>query len=116
MESGFIPHSPGGPEPLNSDCFDEEVLSGDLPALVEFWAARCSGCRRLAADLADLARSRRFRAYTLNVDEELDAALRHGVNVAPTVVLYQAGFERGRLVGVPTRGDLSAFLETHGVE
>ena len=116
MEAGFIPHAPGGPEPLNADSFDDEVLSGETSALVEFWAARCSGCRRLAADLAHLSRTRSVRAFTLNVDEELDAALRHGVNTAPTVILFNGGAERGRLVGVPTRAELCAFLDAHGVE
>ena len=99
-EIGFIPHLPGTPEAINSDSFDEDVLECPVPVLVEFWAARCGPCRRLAPVLDAVAReyAGRVRVFTLNVDEETDAAERFGVRAIPAVLLFESGAERARLV------------------
>ncbi|HVK02414.1 MAG TPA: thioredoxin domain-containing protein [Armatimonadaceae bacterium] len=99
-EIGFIPHLPGAPEAINSDSFDEDVLESPVPVLVEFWAARCGPCRRLAPVLDAVAReyAGRVRVFTLNVDEETDAAERFGVRAIPAVLLFESGAERARLV------------------
>jgi thioredoxin 1 len=100
-ETGFIAHRPGGAEATNSDAFDEDVLELPVPVLVEFWAARCSACKRLAPELEALARenSRQLRLFTLNVDEELPAAVRFSVMAIPTLLLFVDGQEVTRWVG-----------------
>ncbi len=100
-ETGFIAHWPGTPEATNSDAFDEDVLESAVPVLVEFWAARCSACLRLAPQLEVLARERqgRLRVFTLNVDEELPAAVRFDVLTIPALLLFREGQEVARWVG-----------------
>jgi thioredoxin 1 len=111
-ESGFILHHPSLPEAINSDSFDEDVLDSPVPVLVEFWAARCSRCRRLAHDLARVARENTngVRVFTLNVDEELPAAVAHNVRQIPAVLLFVGGKETGRLVGDVTYEELKQLL------
>ena len=112
-ELGFLPHWPGVAEATNCDAFDEDVLDSSVPVLVEFWAARCGSCRRLAPVLDALAREQRgtLRVLTLNVDEELPAAVRFGVMAIPALLFFREGEEQGRLVGLPTDDELRAFLE-----
>jgi thioredoxin 1 len=111
-DSGFIPHRLGMPEAINSDSFAEDVLESPVPVLVEFWAARCSRCRRLAHDLARVARenANSIRVFTLNVDEELPAAVAHDVRQIPAVLLFVGGKETGRLVGEVTYEALRDLL------
>jgi thioredoxin 1 len=116
-ELGFIPHLPGTPEAINADSFDEDVLESPVPVLVEFWAARCAPCRRLAPTLATVAAAWRGRArvFTLNVDEELPAAERFGVRSIPAVLLFVGGTEKARLIGDDLTGeDLRGLLEGSG--
>lgn len=115
VEVGFIPHLPGAPEAINADSFEEDVLQESLPVVVEFWAARCAPCRRLAPVLAELTRRERGRlkVVTLNVDEELEAAVRFAVAAIPALLLFVDGQERARLVGLPTEAELAQFLRVH---
>lgn len=107
-ETGFIAHRPGGAEATNSDAFDEDVLESPVPVLVEFWAARCSACRRLAPELAKLP----VRVFTLNVDEELPAAVRYGVLAIPALLLFADGQEVRRWVGTVDMAAVRSQLST----
>ena len=111
METGFLPHRPGQPEAINADSFDEDVLTSEVPVLVEFWAARCAACRRLAPELAALG----VKVLTVNVDEELALAVRCGVSALPTVLAFAEGEERGRFVGLPSRQELRELAGTIGL-
>lgn len=111
-ELGFIPHLPGAPEAINADSFDEDVLESTLPVLVEFWAARCGPCRRLAPEMAAVAAhfAGKIRVFTLNVDEELPAATRFGVHSIPATLLFVGGEEKTRIIGVTDRTTLTATV------
>jgi thioredoxin 1 len=111
-ELGFIPHLPGQPEAINADSFEEDVLESPVPVLVEFWAARCGPCRRLAPEMAAAAAELggRARVFTINVDEEMEAAERNGVHAIPATLLFVDGVEKARLVGVVDRVALVNLL------
>ena len=114
-ELGFLPHLPGEPEAINADSFDEDVLASPVPVLVEFWAARCGPCRRLAPEMAAVreALGGRARVFTLNVDEELDAAERFDVRAVPATLLFIGGAERARLVGFHDRVELLNLIQSN---
>jgi len=114
-EIGFIPHRPGQPDAINADSFDDDVLRSPVPVLVEFWAARCGPCRRLAPEFARAAAltGDSARVFTLNVDEELDAARRFDVLTIPTTLLFVGGVERARVVGDTDAASLVNLLQPY---
>ncbi len=114
-ELGFIAHLPGEPEAINADSFDEDALQSPVPVLVEFWAARCGPCRRLAPELAKVkqALGGQARVFTLNVDEEREAAERFDVRAVPATLLFVGGRERARLVGFHDQAALLALVRAY---
>lgn len=80
--------------------FAAEVLAADIPVLVEFVAPWCGPCRVQKPILVELARESagKIKICTVDVDANPALAVRYGVRVAPTLMV----FHRGELVASRT--------------
>lgn len=83
---------------LRDNNFDE-VLRGEDIALVDFWAPWCGPCRVLEPALEEVAEEMDIPLYKLMVDDNPQMPSRYGVQGIPTVILFRAGQEIGRIVG-----------------
>jgi thioredoxin 2 len=92
--------------------FEALVHFATVPVIMEFGAAWCGPCRYLAPELERLAWSLPGRAIVATVDTDRlpEAALAHGVNSLPTIVLFQDGAEQNRVVGAMTAESISRRL------
>jgi thioredoxin 1 len=90
-------------------------IQGEIPILVDFWAAWCAPCRMLAPILEELADEYegRLRIAKLNVDEESAAAQQYGIQSIPTLLLFKNGEVADKVVGVVPKEALSRLLEKH---
>ncbi|MGH2772290.1 MAG: thioredoxin [Actinomycetota bacterium] len=81
--------------------FDAEVLDSDRPVLVDFWADWCQPCKMIEPHLKAIATemSDKLRVVKVDMDESPGVAGRFGVLSIPTVVLFDNGEEKVRLVG-----------------
>lgn len=93
---------------LTSNNFDETVKSSSMPILVDFWAEWCGPCKQIAPVLADLAveQSGKLTIAKLNVDEHGDIAQRFNVMSIPTLLIFDKGEMKKRLVGAKGKGQL----------
>jgi len=103
---------PHAPLPLAQRNFDRYAGAGDLPVLVDFWAAWCAPCRMLAPVLEDVAR-RRIDVRIAKVDTEAEPALaaRFAIRSLPTLVLLLRGREIARLSGAVPATALMDWLD-----
>ena len=86
---------------VNDANFAQEVLGADRPVLVDFWADWCGPCHTVAPAVDAIAdeRSDALRVAKLNVDDDPYTGQQYGVLSIPTLILFEDGRERGRLVG-----------------
>ena len=89
----------------------EELVLGDKPVLVDFWAPWCTYCRRINPALDKIADSREdVLVVKVNIDEELELARQEQIEVIPTLVVYKEGFELGSIVAPESKARIDDFL------
>ena len=90
--------------------FEDEVLKSDKPVLVDFYANWCGPCKMLAPVLHEFADEHaELKVGKVNVDEEMDLAMRFGVSSIPTLILFKNGEAVKTTVGFLPKAQLESF-------
>jgi thioredoxin 1 len=94
-----------------------EVVDSAVPVMVDFWAPWCGPCRMLAPTIEKLAGELegKVKIGKMNTDENQETPGSLRISAIPTVLIFQAGKEVDRLVGVNTESKFKASLEKLGV-
>lgn len=97
--------------------FQDEVLSSEVPVLVDFWAEWCGPCKTLGPILEKLAAEYHgaFELAKVDVDAEQQLAAAFQVRSIPTVFLVKDGQLVDGFPGALPEGQLREFLAHHGV-
>jgi thioredoxin 1 len=93
---------------VTMDTFQTQVQEAPLPVLVDFSAPWCAPCKRLEPLLEQLSQEweKKMIFVKVNVDVSPDLSMKYQVMSVPTVILFRAGKETARLVGLQTREKL----------
>ena len=93
--------------------FENEVLRSDKPVLLDFYADWCGSCRMLAPILHELAeeKSGTLKVGKVNVDEQMDLAIRFQVSNIPMLVVFKDGKPVAKSVGYRTKSEIAAMME-----
>jgi thioredoxin 1 len=101
---------------LTSATFDEVINSSDTLNLVDFWAEWCGPCKQIAPILDQIGAEMpsQITIAKLNVDDYGDIAGRFNVMSIPTMLLFDKGEIKTKIVGAMPKGrmleELSKFL------
>jgi thioredoxin 1 len=101
---------------VSDGTFSNEVEGAQQPVIVDFWAPWCTPCRVMDPILDELAEQHqgRLKFTKMNVDENQETASRYQVLSIPTLMVFEGGEVRKKLIGaVPRRrleDELSAWL------
>lgn len=86
-------------------------INSDSPALVDFWAPWCGPCRMLTPVLEKFAAKQQLiRVGKVNVDENQQIAASFQIMSIPTMILFQGGIEKKRLMGLKSLSELESDL------
>lgn len=96
---------------MNKDMF-KEMINGDKPVLVDFWAPWCVYCRRIAPALDKIAEQFEGEVVVakVNVDEQPEIAEEEGIEVLPTLVLYRDGSAIESVVAPQSKAAIEEFI------
>lgn len=100
---------------VTDDTFESEVLNGEGPVLVDFWAEWCGPCKMIAPILDEIAAEYdgRVKVAKLNIDENPQTPPKFGIRGIPTLILFKGGNVEATKVGAVSKSQLSAFLDSN---
>ena len=90
----------------------EELISGEKPVLIDFWAPWCGPCRMVAPIVEEIANERKdILVGKINVDEEMELAMEFGVASIPTLVVLKEGHLTAQTIGYQPKESILKLLE-----
>lgn len=96
-----------------SDAAFDNVIQGDLPCLVDFWAPWCGPCKAIGPVIDQLAEefAGKVQVAKMNVDENSETPGKFGIKAIPTLILFKGGQVVGQITGAVGKAQLVALLE-----
>ncbi len=93
--------------------FQQEIVSSELPALVDFWGPMCGPCKAFEPIIEQLAGDYqgKLKFARVNVDSNPRTATQYSVKALPTILLFEKGRVVDQFMGRPSSAALEKFLK-----
>ena len=97
---------------LDADNFEREVLQGDQPVLVDFWAEWCPPCKAIGPVIEEIATEFEgvARVGKVDVDQNKSLAQQYAIGSIPTLLFFRDGEVVDRVQGVVPKSELTGKL------
>jgi thioredoxin 1 len=105
---------PVGSEPVHveSETHLERLVADNDVVLVDFYADWCGPCKMLEPTVEEIAAETDAVVAKVDIDALQTLAKNEGVRSVPTLQFYAHGEKDERLVGVQSKDDLVAHIES----
>ena len=90
----------------------DQLTRGDKPLLLEFQAPWCTYCRRLQGAVEEIAQQYEGQLVVgaMNIDDEEALSDSLGIELVPTLMLFQNGQVLSHVVNPPSKAAIESFL------
>jgi thioredoxin 1 len=87
--------------------FDEIILSGDKPVLVDFWAPWCTPCKALIPVLEQISNELpKVSIAKVNIEDHHELAERFTILSIPTLMIFKEGKVQKTIRGTKSKKEL----------
>lgn len=99
---------------ITADTFEKDVLENKKLILVDFFATWCGPCQMLAPVLEKISNERTdIEIVKVDIDENMETAIKYGIDVVPTLKLFKNGNIVNSLEGFKSEKELIEEIEKH---
>ena len=97
---------------ITSANFEELVLKSEKSVLLDFWATWCGPCQMIAPTIHEISEERSDVVVgKVNVDEEMQLAMKFGISSIPTLLLFKEGKLVNQAVGLLPKASVLKFID-----
>ena len=98
---------------VTSENFEKALQAAPGVAVVDFFATWCGPCKMLSPILHELAeeKSGALKVGKVNVDEQMELAMRFQVSSIPMLVVFKDGKAVAKSVGYRPKSEITAMVE-----
>ena len=90
----------------------QSVVTENATVLLDFWAVWCGPCKMIAPSVEEIAAERSDVVVgKVDVDSEMELAMRFGISSIPTLVVIKNGVPAAKAVGYRPKADILKLLD-----
>lgn len=100
---------------IDSNNFENEVLSANTPVVLDFGAPWCGSCRKLLPVVEEIANSYegKVKFGKINIEQAMDIAKKYSVSGLPTLLIFKNGEPVERLAGLMPKSTITENIDKH---